>query len=361
MSSAAIYPVTWSQSIGNTVMANSKLQINLAYASRPSTKRNFEISFPTSEKLYRALKTCRELTRKQGDPTQIAMKTAGFQYTIQSERSSNGDSIRSICSSDQISTSSSIRNCASRIPSISNEESPSKRQKTEVNSKTCYPRTLVEVGTFQEVRRRTFSHWSHRISPSRTQMIDAGFFNCNVGDRTICLYCNLICQQWTPHVDDPWLVHKTLSPRCPYVISMSACRDNPSIRIVNDNSVDNRSSTTDNHDLFRSNEIVLTAACHVSFVEIPKRHASFSNWPNEALPSVNDLVRAGFFYSGIKTIVTCFYCNGSLQNWGPTDNPTVEHARWFPHCAYAKQLCGDDLYRRIQESKRAAQGFSEFF
>ncbi|CAF4215993.1 unnamed protein product, partial [Adineta steineri] len=42
-------------------------------------------------------------------------------------------------------------------------------------------------------------------------------------------------------------------------------------------------------------------------------------------------------------------------NWGPNDNPMIEHARWFPHCAYAKQLCGDDLYRKIQESKRAQQ------
>ncbi|CAF1597300.1 unnamed protein product [Didymodactylos carnosus] len=33
----------------------------------------------------------------------------------------------------------------------------------------------------------------------------------------------------------------------------------------------------------------------------------------------------------------------------------IEHARWFPHCAYARQLCGDNLYQKIQESKRAAQ------
>jgi hypothetical protein len=72
--------------------------------------------------------------------------------------------------------------------------------------------------------------------------------------------------------------------------------------------------------------------------------------------SVDDLVRAGFFYTGIKTVVTCFYCNGSLQSWGQNDNPTVEHARWFPHCAYAKQLCGNEFYTKIQESKRAAQG-----
>ncbi|CAF3551333.1 unnamed protein product [Rotaria sp. Silwood1] len=90
-------------------------------------------------------------------------------------------------------------------------------------------------------------------------------------------------------------------------------------------------------------------------MEIPKRYVSFATWPSEQLPAVDDLVRAGFFYTGKNTIVTCFYCNGSLQNWGSNDNPMIEHARWFPHCAYAKQLCGDDLYRKIQESKRLAQ------
>ncbi|CAF3749475.1 unnamed protein product [Rotaria sp. Silwood1] len=52
------------------------------------------------------------------------------------------------------------------------------------------------------------------------------------------------------------------------------------------------------------------------------------------------------------TIVTCFYCNGSLQNWGSNDSPIIEHAHWFPYCPYAKQLCGEDLFRKIQEFKR---------
>jgi hypothetical protein len=109
-------------------------------------------------------------------------------------------------------------------------------------------------------------------------------------------------------------------------------------------------------DPIRSQAIVHTAACHPQYSEIPKRNASFATWPNENLPSVDDLVRAGFFFTGTKTVVTCFYCNGSLQNWGANDNPMIEHARWFPHCAYAKQLCGVEMHRKIQESKRAQQG-----
>ncbi|CAM4934259.1 unnamed protein product, partial [Rotaria socialis] len=104
-----------------------------------------------------------------------------------------------------------------------------------------------------------------------------------------------------------------------------------------------------------SNDILMRTSCNPAYSEIPKRHASYATWPIEDLPPVDDLVRAGFFYTGTKSIVTCFYCNGSLQNWGPNDNPMIEHARWFPHCAYARKLCGEELYRNIQESKRAQQ------
>jgi hypothetical protein len=256
--------------------------------------------------------------------------------------------------------SSSSMSCSSpsaavvRSASISSEqENPSKRQKTEANQDNTDRNDIFEIDSIQQIRKRTFSHWPHRATPSQAQMIEAGFFNCNVGDRVICIYCNLICQQWTPHTDDPCEVHKTLSPHCSYVKAKLLRRETGSILIVNESAV---GAASNNLDQFRCNEFVHTAACNAAYSELPKRTASFTAWPSENLPSVDDLVKAGFFYTGTKNIVTCFYCNGSLQNWGPNDNPTIEHARWFPHCAYAKQLCGDELYRKIQESKRAQQG-----
>jgi len=131
-----------------------------------------------------------------------------------------------------------------------------------------------------------------------------------------------------------------------------------SIPIVNETSTRDGSGSSANNNSILSDQLVSTTACHVAYREIPKRYASFNTWPNENLPSVDDLVRAGFFYTGSKTIVTCFYCNGSLQNWGVNDNPTIEHARWFPNCAYAKQLCGDDQHRKIQESNQRRKGMS---
>ncbi|CAF2683332.1 unnamed protein product [Rotaria sp. Silwood2] len=226
--------------------------------------------------------------------------------------------------------------------------------KSEVDTNTLnkHFNILVEVDNIKEVRKRTFSHWPHRSSLSISQMIEAGFFSCNVGDRVICIYCNIICQQWTPNNDNPCEIHKILSPKCPYVIATLTRSQTSSILVINEHYRTDQSSGSTSTDLFRCNAIVYTAACNTAYIEIPKRHASFASWPNENLPSVDDLVKAGFFYTGSKTIVTCFYCNGSLQNWGPNDNPTIEHARWFPHCAYAKQLCGAELYQKIQESKQ---------
>ncbi|CAF3541402.1 unnamed protein product [Rotaria socialis] len=283
-------------------------------------------------------------------------------FTIHSQRRPDCPFVCSIVasSSANIPAPSSPPKTTIRNPTTTSElENPSKRQKIELMGSESICTTLHETDLIQQVRRRSFSHWPHRTIPSSAQMIEAGFFNCNVGDRVICIYCNLICQQWTPHTDDPCDVHKTLSPLCIYVKSKLMRPVASSIIIVNENSTVNTSDicsgTTSNLSRLRSNDIVFTASCNPTYSEIPKRHESYATWPSDDLPPVDGFVRAGFFYTGTKTIVTCFYCNGSLQNWGPNDNPMIEHARWFPHCAYARQLCGGELYRKIQESKRAQQ------
>ena len=207
---------------------------------------------------------------------------------------------------------------------------------------------LVESASLKQARRRTFSHWPSRMMPAMTQMIAAGFLSCRVSDRVICIYCDLICQQWASEVDDPCQVHRTVSPRCVYVCSILDHPVSPSSSPVIVNASGEAASSFDRG-------ASINHVHHPDYIEIPRRTATFATWSKEDLPSVEALVQAGFFYSGSKTIVTCFYCNGSLQNWGAKDDPMIEHARWFPHCLYARQLCGDHLYHRIQETKRSQQ------
>ncbi|CAF0949907.1 unnamed protein product [Adineta ricciae] len=304
------------------------------------------------------------LSPKQGVHSNIAMRAAGFSYTgnadtarcdtcalevsnwtlnmkpftIHAQRSPKCEFVRSRQPSD-ITTLSPIHatiQCTSSSPSH-DEDRPSKRQKIDPPLASMCSNTWVETETLKEIRRRTFSHWPKRSSPSVEHMIEAGFFSCNIGDRVICIYCNIICQQWMQYTDDPREVHRILSPQCPFVRFISS---------------HHLPSLSNNDDPCEPKSGMLEGASHRAYAHPKDRHASFKEWSTERLPSVDDLVNAGFFYSGMGSLVTCFYCNGSLQNWGPADNPKVEHARWFPHCAYAKHVCGKEFYQKVQDAVR---------
>ncbi|CAF3384923.1 unnamed protein product [Rotaria sp. Silwood1] len=299
------------------------------------------------------------------------MKAGGFQYTgvgdtarcdicglevsrwiremdpfyVHLERNPNCSFVRSVQSKDQLT--------------LDQEEKPAKRQKSQLNTERCNRQNkVVELDILKQARQRTFSHWPHDTALTKEQMISAGFFQCNVGDRVICLYCNLICQQWEGSMDEPVEVHKKLSPMCPYVRSMLTQTESSSVLIVNEISKDtngNQTAALSNTNHLRFEQLVYTSPSHISYSSIPSRRATFETWTDQSSPSVDDLVTAGFFYTGVKNIVRCFYCNGSLQNWGKNDNPLIEHIRWFPHCAYAKQLSGDELYNKVQKAKRIRQ------
>jgi hypothetical protein len=266
-------------------------------------------------------------------------------FAIHAQRNPACPFVRSILLDGMIPVPITMNLLTATSTTSSDDEKPTKRQITEATNENCRSCVLVEVDMFKQIRRRTLSHWPHRTSPSSAQMIEAGFFNCKVRDRVICLHCNLIYQQWVPNADHPWEVHKTLSPKCPYVLAKLAGQ-----QIL--------PSASDH--LSQWNPELNKTAHHQKYVGSKMRHASFSTWSNENLPSVDALVQAGFFYTGIKTMVTCFYCNGSLTDWGLDKNPMIEHASRFPHCAYAKHLCGDKVYTVIQERKRRREGIVEF-
>jgi hypothetical protein len=154
-------------------------------------------------------------------------------------------------------------------------------------------------------------------------MVEAGFFSCNANDRVMCFYCDIICEQWNVEIDDPYEVHQILSPNCSFVKSM--LHNNPS----------------------QCDKIISISS---NYIDPQKRLASFSTWSNAKFPSRDQLVRAGFFYNNVK--ITCFYCNGSFTNWESDNHPIAEHVRLFPHCNYARQLCGEELYQKIQRSMK---------
>ncbi|CAF0754876.1 unnamed protein product [Adineta ricciae] len=211
-----------------------------------------------------------------------------------------------------------------------------------------------ELESLKQARQRTFSHYPSSAISLKDQLIRSGFFGCNVHDRVICIYCNLICQQWDKDIDDPAKVHSSLSSQCPYVLNVLNKEAAASTCILNgtltNNDVDNQ-TVSDTVGRLSSDPVVYTSPRHAEYMSLVDRKASFQTWPAKSMPSVEDLVKAGFFYTGQQNIVKCFHCDGSLEKWGANDNPLIEHVRRFPCCLYAKQLAGDQLYNRIRQAQ----------
>ncbi|CAF0982092.1 unnamed protein product [Didymodactylos carnosus] len=165
-------------------------------------------------------------------------------------------------------------------------------------------------------------------------MITAGWFSCKYNDRVFCTYCLVVCQNWSKD-DDPYEIHQLLSPNCPFIQSQNQLLSKE-IPIINEQiSV----ATIVNSEIIKHSKL--------PFAKVIERVKSFHRWPNKQM--TEQLVRAGFYYSGYGTIVTCFCCNISLTKMGPNHNSMIEHARYSPNCPYIKQLCGDQLFEQIQQ------------
>lgn len=309
--------------------------------------------FEFNDQTKRIFDKCRELKEKSGVHSVIYMAASGLKYT--------GVHDRAIC-----------EDCKVELSNWTNDKKPFHTHSQErpecsfvISMKTPLPPTNNvsnlsisiqrqqpcsiqnrETGMLNEMRKRTFSHWPRQNLGFEEQLMKAGFFYCNIADRMICIYCNLICQQWVAYKDEPCKVHKTLSPDCSYVRQKLSSSSTESIGIVGDNST----RTISNNDS--------TAASNVGHTEVAEHSASVTTMPQN-LSSINDLARAGFSNPDNKIIETCDYCNRSLEKQGPDDNPMVEHVRRFPNCGYLKSLNDTRLHRQRQQRNPMRQGLFE--
>jgi len=66
------------------------------------------------------------------------------------------------------------------------------------------------------------------------------------------------------------------------------------------------------------------------------RKETLSYFP--ALVDCDELLEAGFFYTGDDDIVECFCCCTKYGNWKADDKPLEVHRRLSPHCQYLKSI-----------------------
>ena len=63
-------------------------------------------------------------------------------------------------------------------------------------------------------------------------------------------------------------------------------------------------------------------------------------WPDDCPVRPNDLAATGMYYVGVRDVVRCAFCGGSLKQWDAGDDPIDEHRKFFPACPF---LLGENV------------------
>lgn len=92
-----------------------------------------------------------------------------------------------------------------------------------------------------------------------------------------------------------------------------------------------------------------------------KRVESYRNWPPSAKQKPENLVDAGFFYTGQADSVRCFLCGTGLYVWGLEYEPWVEHARSAPECFYVLDNKGQEFINLVQKQKALEKELQKLF
>jgi E3 ubiquitin-protein ligase XIAP len=340
-------------------------------------------SLKVFDNVRRTVETCRGLMGKRGVHSVIQMSVAGFIYTgdrdtvrcancglevfnwtgdinpftIHSEESPHCSYVRSMKPSSLLAVLES-----SSSSTTTDQKNHPQRRKIDLKSRF---NNSFEPDSLEQCRKHTFCQWPHRGALSSECMVRAGFFSCNIDDRSTCLHCNLTCERWTPNVDNPSTVHQTLSPTCLYVKEKLYLAQPPSIINGNISSMAAIPSTSI-HAPNNTNSIVTSTftrpvAQNPSHSGLHRSTDSAPRCPVDKSPSIDEQIRKDTVSIENQFDVDKFCCKDFLDNWDPDNNSKIEDDRWFPHWANGKQLYGPILHQKIQETNRAHQRKFKYF
>ncbi|CAF1531506.1 unnamed protein product [Didymodactylos carnosus] len=298
------------------------------------------------------------------------------QFTKTEEKESNAETIQELTSNHTTKTavdeSSVIRNTVQRVYSIIN--SGKHLLLSLIIIRDCYFKPVLEdetqvmIGIVQQiveevgieiarkVLEKTYIKWNH-ILPSKKSMIGAGWFYSGKKDLVICIYCGMTHSNWKPE-NNPLKIHQSLSPNCLYITFKSKEFGTQSnIQILNSNAASSASKAHRN---------VSRMYCCSEYAEVLKRQKSFQKWPNEPISDVEQVAKAGFYFTGTDKTIQCFCCGGFLLDFESTDNPIARHIENFPYCEYMKHLTkkekcafdNDDCFRPRQVTELKSKGYS---
>ena len=89
-----------------------------------------------------------------------------------------------------------------------------------------------------------------------------------------------------------------------------------------------------------------------NYAQLQVRISSYQGWPTCLDQTPRDMAMAGFLFVGNQDCTKCFFCGGVLHSWEPGEEPWIEHARWFPQCAFVKQNKGEAYIQEVLKKQK---------
>uniref|UniRef100_A0A1B6CU38 RING-type domain-containing protein n=1 Tax=Clastoptera arizonana TaxID=38151 RepID=A0A1B6CU38_9HEMI len=234
---------------------------------------------------------------------------------------------------------------------------------------------LIDTAQFnREVERlKTFERWPVSfLSPST--MAAAGFYYLNRDDVVRCAFCGVEVGCWVEG-DNPKEDHRRWSPSCNFVRNLPtgnvpidfssnfSTRDNGvdtcgryGIELRDQNGIETNVNIKDKPASLEKLGIhKIRAPSFPAYATYDARLHSYEMWPIALKLKPNTLSEAGFFYTGKGDQTICFHCGGGLKDWEESDEPWMEHARWFSKCNFVLMIKGKEFVDEVCGKKCAEE------
>lgn len=184
------------------------------------------------------------------------------------------------------------------------------------------------------IRQHTLSQSPTGLLNSRELAALGFYFNTDI-NRYVCYFCGVKIKKWNDS-DIPAYVHKILSKNCP-LLNDSKCTNNvPTNQKYLERLLEHGNSIISIDDAY------LSLPAFPTFINSTDRFESFNFFPEEHLNdswNIKDMVKSGLFYTGVASIVRCFYCCVSFcDHFNVILNPYEAHFMAKGSCKYFQSI-----------------------
>ncbi|XP_063405365.1 uncharacterized protein LOC134688515 isoform X2 [Mytilus trossulus] len=108
-------------------------------------------------------------------------------------------------------------------------------------------------------------------------------------------------------------------------------------------------STPAQRDMAEDLGITTDRPRYPAFSNLSVRISTFRGWPGYLDQAPRDMALAGFFYAGYNDNCTSGL---RIRNWDESDDPCVEHLRWFSNSSFDRQNRGQRWFETIGKKKQ---------